>query len=129
MSAVISLPSVILSLPGCEVARSRDGFTVRNQDRHVVQVSTRFADESAILAVLEAICLVLRERGAEAAATDAMAAKEERATGISVDFAPPAAEVDSLRSALPAAPAAPAESPAVSAPPAADAKRRGRPKR
>lgn len=124
MSAILNLPNVILSLPRCEVGRSRDGFTVRTPDRHVVQVSTRFADESAILAVLESICLVLRERGAEAEATAALAAREERATGVQVDFSPPEVEIDSLRSALPIP--APTPPPAPPAPAPAVVKRRGR---
>lgn len=98
--SIVNLPSCILALDGCEVAATRDGFSVRSADRHVVQVCTRFADEARIVATLEAMCSILRARGA-APAAPAFAAVEAPTTGISIDFSAPAAETDSLNSALP----------------------------
>jgi hypothetical protein len=98
--SIVNLASSILALDGCQVAATRDGFSVRTAERHVVDVSTRFADESRIAAALEAIVSILRARGA-APAAPAFSALEVPTTGISVDFSPPAVEFDALNSALP----------------------------
>jgi hypothetical protein len=98
--SIVNLASSILALDGCQVAATRDGFSVCTSDRHVVQVSTRFADESRIVAALEAIVSILRARGA-APAAPAFAALEAPTSGISVDFSPPEGEFDSFNSALP----------------------------
>jgi hypothetical protein len=98
--SIVNLASSILALDGCQVAATRDGFSVCTSDRHVVQVSTRFADESRIVAALEAIVSILRARGA-APAAPAFAALEAPTSGISVDFTPPAGDFDSFNSALP----------------------------
>jgi len=98
--SIVNLASSILALDGCQVAATRDGFSVRSVDRHVVQVSTRFADESRILAALEAIVSVLRARGA-APAAPAFAPLESPTTGLSVEFSAPEEAGDYLNSALP----------------------------
>jgi hypothetical protein len=107
--SIVNLASSILALDGCQVAATRDGFSVCTSDRHVVQVSTRFADESRIVAALEAIVSILRARGA-APAAPAFAALEAPTSGISVDFSPPEGEFDSFNSALPPVAAAEAAS-------------------
>ena len=98
--SIVNLASSILALDGCQVAATRDGFSVRSLDRHVVQVSTRFADESRILAALEAIISILRARGA-APAAPAFAPLEAPTTGLSVDFSTPDEVGDFFNSALP----------------------------
>lgn len=107
--SIMNLASSILALDGCQVSATRDGFSVRSVDRHTVQVSTRFADESRIVATLEAIVSILRARGA-APAAPAFAALEAPASGISVDFTPPAVHMDHFNSALPLAAAVEAAS-------------------
>jgi hypothetical protein len=98
--SIVNLASSILALDGCQVAATRDGFSVCTSDRHVVQVSTRFADESRIVAALEAMVSILRARGA-APAAPAFAALEAPTSGISVDFSTPDELGDFLNSALP----------------------------
>ena len=98
--SIVNLASSILALDGCQVAATRDGFSVRSADRHVVQVCTAYADESRILSALEAIVSVLRARGI-APAAPAFAALEAPTTGLSVDFTTPDEVGDFLNSALP----------------------------
>ena len=107
--SIVNLASSILALDGCQVAATRDGFSVRSVDRHTVQVSTRFADESRSVATLEAIVSILRARGA-APTAPAFEAPVAPASGISVDFNPPAVHMDYFNSALPAAAAVEAAS-------------------
>lgn len=98
--SIVNLASAILALDGCQVAATRDGFSVRSSDRHVVQVCTRFSDESRILAALEAIAQVLRARGV-APVVPAFAPLESPTSGLSVDFSAPDDAGDFLNSALP----------------------------
>lgn len=98
--SIVNLASSLLSLEGCQVAATRDGFSVRSADRHVVQVCTAYADEARILSALEAIVLVLRARGVAPAAA-AFAPLEAPTTGLFVDFTAPDEVGDYLNSALP----------------------------
>lgn len=98
--SIVNLASSLLSLEGCQVAATRDGFSVRSADRHVVQVCTRYSDEARILSALEAIVSVLRARGG-APAAPAFAPLEAPTTGLAVDFTTPDEAGDFLNSALP----------------------------
>lgn len=62
--SIISAPAVFRSLVDSKVEATRDGFLLRDRNSHTVVVGTSFWDENQLLAVLEEVCVVLRNRGA-----------------------------------------------------------------
>lgn len=64
--SIISAASVFRALVDSKVEATRDGFLLRDINSHTVSVGTSFWDESQLLAVLEEVCVVLRNRGAAA---------------------------------------------------------------
>jgi hypothetical protein len=62
--SIVNAPSVFRSLVDSKVEVTRDGFLLRDINSHSVGVATAFWDEGQLLAVLEAVCGVLRARGA-----------------------------------------------------------------
>jgi hypothetical protein len=62
--SIVNAPSVFRSLVDSKVEVTRDGFLLRDINSHSVGVATAFWDEGQLLAVLEAVCEVLRARGA-----------------------------------------------------------------
>lgn len=64
--SIISAASVFRALVDSKVEATRDGFLLRDINSHTVSVGTSFWDESQLLAVLEEVCVVLRNRGASA---------------------------------------------------------------
>ena len=73
--SIINAPAVFRSLVDSQVEATRDGFLLRDINRHSVTVSTSFWDEGQLLAVLEAVCATLRARGAEVSPKMKAAAK------------------------------------------------------
>lgn len=73
--SIINAPAVFRSLVDSQVEATRDGFLLRDINRHSVTVSTAFWDEGQLLAVLEAVCATLRARGAEVSPKMKAAAK------------------------------------------------------
>lgn len=93
--SIISAPSVFRTLVDCKVEASRDGFLLRDANNHQVAVATSFWDEGALLARLEAVCAVLRARGAAVdARTKASVAlpKETPTKGLKIEAEPPKVE-------------------------------------
>ena len=62
--SIVTAPSVFRALVDSKVEATRDGFLLRDINSHPVSVGTSFWDEGQLLAVLEAVCVVLRGRGA-----------------------------------------------------------------
>ena len=62
--SISSAPAVCRSLVDSKVEATRDGFLLRDRNSHTVVVGTSFWDENQLLAVLEEVCVVLRNRGA-----------------------------------------------------------------
>lgn len=62
--SIISAPAVFRALVDSKVEATRDGFLLRDRNSHTVVVGTSFWDENQLLAVLEEVCVVLRNRGA-----------------------------------------------------------------
>lgn len=62
--SIVNAPSVFRSLVNSKVEATRDGFLLRDVNSHTVGVATAYWDEGQLLAVLEAVCVVLRGRGA-----------------------------------------------------------------
>jgi len=62
--SIVNAPSVFRSLVDSKVEATRDGFLLRDVNSHTVGVATAYWDEGQLLAVLEAVCVVLRGRGA-----------------------------------------------------------------
>lgn len=93
--SIISAPSVFRSLVDSKVEATRDGFLLRDANNHQVAVTTSFWDEAALLARLEAVCAVLRARGAVVdARTKASVAlpKETPTKGLKIEAEPPKVE-------------------------------------
>jgi hypothetical protein len=93
--SIVNAPSVFRSLVDSKVEVTRDGFLLRDINSHSVGVATAFWDEGQLLAVLEAVCGVLRARGATVTPKmkASIAMEQLRPTeGLRIDPLPPTAE-------------------------------------